>query len=169
VRPDDRQIAVKAAFDDHPRAADVVRGGDDDDRIPAPLTRLFGDPAGLALGAVGIGREADRAAALAEAGGLDPPRVEAVRDRKRVRDPLGDQPLRFGQPVAAPAGEDDDDVRPARRRVRLGPDEQVSGRRGEGDEQDEEKLLQCAIARSTASSSSGERAVDGRPRSSSFM
>jgi hypothetical protein len=71
--------------------------------------------------------------------------------------------------VAAAAREDDDGVSPARRRVRLGPDEQIGGRRRKGDEQDEKKLPQCAIARSTASSSSGERAVDGRPRSSSFM
>jgi hypothetical protein len=71
--------------------------------------------------------------------------------------------------VPTPAGENHDGVGPARRRVRLGPDEQVGGRRGERDEQDDEKLPQCAIARSTASSSSGERAVDGRPRSSSFI
>ena len=73
--------------------------------------------------------------------------------------------LPSGEPVSAPAREDDDGVRPARRRVRVRPDEQVGGRCGERDEQDEKKLPQCAIARSMASSSSGERAVDGRPRS----
>lgn len=161
---------MEAALDDHPRASDVVVRGDDDDRVPAPLLRLFGDPAGLALGAVGVGGEADRPAALAEADRLGPAGVEAVRDDERVGNPLGDQPPALVEPMSPAAREDDDGVGPTRRRVRVWPDEQIGGRRGEGDdEQDDEKLLQCAIARSTASSSSGERAVDGRPRSSSFM
>ena len=147
----------------------MVGRGDDDDRVPAPFLGLLRDPAGLALGAVGVWREADRTAAPAEAACLFPAGVEPVGDDERVRDARVDQPPPLGEAVSAPAREDDDGVRPARRRVRLGPDEQVGGRRGERDEQDGEKLLQCAIARSTASSSSGERAVDGRPRSSSFM
>ena len=74
------------------------------------------------------------------------------------------------EPVVLAAGEDDERVGPLGQRVLLGQEEEVGGRRGEQDDPgDERERPQCAIARSTASSSSGERATEGRPRSSSFM
>jgi hypothetical protein len=72
--------------------------------------------------------------------------------------------------MALAAAQDDDRVRPVGQRILAGPDVQVRRRAGEQREDDDrEGPGQWAIARSTASSSSGESATEGRPRSSSFM
>jgi hypothetical protein len=148
----------------------VIGRGDDDDGVPAAPGRLTADPARLSLGAVRVGVEAEDAPPPAEAVRLVPAVDVSVRDREDGRDARPPEPDAFGQPVPAGTREDDDRIRLAGDWILGGPDEEI-GRRGDeqgGDEREQEPR-QWAIARSTASSSSGERATEGRPRSSSFM
>ena len=75
----------------------------------------------------------------------------------------------LGQPVARAPREHDDDVRMPRR-VLPREDEEIGGggEKGGDDRERDEQASQRAMARSTASCSSGESATGARPRSTSF-
>jgi hypothetical protein len=122
----------------------------------------------LAAGAVRLGAEAADAGFAAEPVRLRPTRVAAVGDREGSRRARAPEANALVEPVLA-AGEDDDPVGAARQVVFRRKDEQVRGCSRKRRDEREDDELQWLIARSTASSSSGDSALEGRPWSSSFM
>ncbi len=129
------------------------------------------DEARLTAGAVRVRMEADDAksrVSTAEPVRRRPTWHLSVGDHQNGRDATAHQFKPCREPVPA-AGEHDDDISVPR--MVVGREHEQGGRRGgeQDDGRDGESVSQWAIARSTASCSSGESATGARPRSTSFM
>ena len=137
----------------------VVRRGDDDERV-LPWRDARRGPAARA---VGVGPKAAHPRLAAEPVRAHPALGPSVGDDERRRDAAAPEPDALVETVLLAPGEHDDRVGAGGRRILVRKDEEVGGGRGERGDDAEQDELEWLMARSTASSSSGLSATDGRP------